>query len=790
MVKWIGASIFILVCAAAPAEAAEPRQYAIPAMPLDQALVRLGEQAGISVGGGDPRMRTAISRAVRGRMTLVQALRRMLSGTGFGYVFVDARTVRIVAVPIPAPKPPKPPKPAKAVKPIPKPRPPAPEKASPATSDPPPVEIIVTANKQNQPLSDYAGTVRVADIGAIGLSAEAGTSALVARIPELNSTNLGPGRNKIFIRGIADSSFNGPTQSTVGLYLGDLRLTYNAPEPDLRYYDVARVEILEGPQGTLYGAGALGGIIRIVPNAPDSDRFHARASGGYAMSSNGNDSHDVGGMLNIPLVPGNLAARIVGYKQIEGGYIDNVGLNQRDTNRTRVEGARATLEATPGNGWRIALSGVLQNIDTRDGQYAERGLAPLTHNATVAQPHDNDFRGGDFVIAKSWKNVEFLSSTGIIRHNLSERFDASSVSVGTVYDREEHIKMVVHETRLSSRGHGRSSWVAGISYVSNIDSMEQFLGEPTSPNSISAVRNEKEEIALFGEATLPLTDRLTVTAGSRLLRSKTAGEVIGTEIEPTRASWRVLPTFGFAWKPSDHFQTFARFHSGYRSGGVAVEPSGNIDRFSSDKIYTGEIGARFGDAQSSISGSVGASFAKWNDIQADLLNATGFPTTLNIGNGHVAGFQAELAWRPASSILIESAIFANRSGLDSPAIDLAGLRDVPLPNIPRYGARISGRWTYELSPAMRLQTDATLRYRSGSNVGTLPPLVLEQGEYVEADLGAVLDAGKWKLSLDMTNVFNAKENSFSFGNPFTASLGRDITPLRPRTVRIGVSLGF
>jgi outer membrane receptor protein involved in Fe transport len=72
----------------------------------------------------------------------------------------------------------------------------------------------------------------------------------------LFSTQLGPGRNKLFIRGVADSSFTGPTQATVGQYLGDVRLNYNAPDPDLNLYDIARVEVVEGPQGTLYGAGS------------------------------------------------------------------------------------------------------------------------------------------------------------------------------------------------------------------------------------------------------------------------------------------------------------------------------------------------------------------------------------------------------------------------------------------------------------------------------------------------------------------------------------------------------
>ncbi|WP_432490608.1 TonB-dependent receptor plug domain-containing protein, partial [Flavonifractor plautii] len=77
--------------------------------------------------------------------------------------------------------------------------------------------------------------------------------------------------NKLFIRGIADSSFSGPTQSPVGQYFGDMRTTYSGPDPDLKLVDMQSVEILEGPQGTLYGSGALGGIVLLRPSMPSFD---------------------------------------------------------------------------------------------------------------------------------------------------------------------------------------------------------------------------------------------------------------------------------------------------------------------------------------------------------------------------------------------------------------------------------------------------------------------------------------------------------------------------------------
>ncbi|MBS1240320.1 MAG: fyuA 14, partial [Proteobacteria bacterium] len=119
-------------------------------------------------------------------------------------------------------------------------------------------DIVVVGSKRDMLLADYPGDVEMIEGEDLTFGGAGGTDKITQRIPTVSSTHLGSGRNKLFIRGIADSSFTGPTQSTVGQYFGDLRLSYNAPDPDLRLTDLQRVEILEGPQGTLYGAGALG----------------------------------------------------------------------------------------------------------------------------------------------------------------------------------------------------------------------------------------------------------------------------------------------------------------------------------------------------------------------------------------------------------------------------------------------------------------------------------------------------------------------------------------------------
>lgn len=775
------------VCAS-PARAENRYDINIPTQRLDLALIALGGQARISIGGVDARLSIATSKSVRGRMSISHALKIMLHKTGFDFVAVDDHTVRIVA--------------AMAQR-----LPSAPTEASHPTStrpvqDQPVPDIIVTASKQQQSLDQYPGSVRMEMVGGIGMSENLGTDALVARLPALASTNLGPGRNKIFVQGIADSSFVGPTQSTVGLYLGELRLTYSAPEPDLRLYDIDTIEVIEGPQGTLYGAGALGGIVRIIPNAPATDAFQVFGSAGVSATKDGGSGFDVAGTINVPFLGDAAAIRATAYKQIEGGYIANGLTGAHNSNRSKIAGGRATLRVQPGNRWTVDIGGVLQNIGTRDGQYAERGLAPRTHNAQFTQPFDNDFKGLNLVIMKTWDHLSLVSSTGIVEHDLSERFDATDYLARPevlAYDESNRIRLITHETRVSHKSSNGATWVAGISVLNSIDKLERSLGPIDTPAMLASVRNTKSELALFGETTRPITQSISATFGARLAYARTIGEAlggVGPEFEPRRSEKRILPTVAISWKPRADLIAFLRYQTGFRSGGISI--SGNqinaAQRFDADEINTAELGFRFGDVGNSgssrFSGGLTGFFTIWKDIQADLIGNGGLPYTDNIGRGRIFGIEANATWRPTDNLTLDAALFLNDSALVAPALGFEDANEHRLPNIAKAGGRLSVGWEKPLSDALAFKFKGTLRYIGRSNLGTSAPLVLEQGEYAQVDMSTGLDFGKWRISLDATNLLNVTGNSFSYGNPFSVGLGRQITPVRPRTFRIAAQIGF
>lgn len=766
---------------------AQTMSFSVPAGSLSGAIARFGEQSGLTIGLADARLGSRRTAGIRGRFSPRAALRLLLSGTGASFEFINPRTVRIINA---APTPVKPVLRANRI---------VPPEPGPTDTG----EIVVTASKQAIPLDRYAGSVDVVDLDPDrnARSASRGTAAILARLPMLASTSLGPGRDKLFIRGVADSSFNGPTQATVGQYFGDVRLTYNAPDPDLNLYDMDRVEVLAGPQGTLYGTGALGGIIRLVPNMPDPSRWAGSSSVGLGATHKGGMSSDAAAMLNIPVVTDRIAVRAVGYRVIDAGYIDDPLRHQSNINRSTSYGGRLDLRYAPGEDWTFDLGGVVQNIASRDGQYTLRGQPDLTRMTLLAQPFDNDYRLAQLRIAKRWDDMELVSSTALVRHDVETRYDATIPSAGAqprLFDETIGISLISHETRLSGRRGGTDDWVAGVSVVHDIEQQRRRLGDPLDPVTITGVRNEVTEAALFAQYTVPITRHWGATIGGRLTYSSAVGQALDTKLpedmEPRRTAVRTSPSLALSWRPSNQLLMFVHYQEAARAGGLAVGPTSSpqtVQRFESDTLNMVESGFRFGrPGRDRFAASATLSYARWSDIQADLVDEAGLPFTVNIGNGRIIGLDTSMSWMPFPTLQFELSAFFNRSNLKDPAPAFAAADERELPNVAESGGRAAVTYRIALSPNTSLVLDGSLRYIGRSQLGIGPPIDVSQGKYLEGSFGGRLEHRRVGLSIDMSNLGDVRGNRFAFGNPFGLAARNQITPLRPRSIRIGLDAKF
>lgn len=799
--KMPGGALAALLVAAAPA-AAGTLTVALPAGSVGQQVMALGRVARISVVVPDPRLWARRVPSLPAGMHVEAALALIARHAGARVEAIGPNSWRLVVQPTTATT-------ARPLRPL-----------SARRSDLPPeknADIVVTASKRDTTRDHFAGQfARVAgrdlEFGGAG-----GTERLADRLTSVASTYLGAGRNKLFIRGIADSSFTGPTQATVGQYFGDLRLSYNAPDPDLRLADLAAVEVLEGPQGTLYGAGSLGGLIRLVPNAPDPSRFSGSATIGGSATTHGAPGADTQLVANIPVLLDRLAIRVVANASSEGGYIDKPLLGRTDVNRTRIEGGRAAAHLDIAAGWSVDLIGIGQRIRGADSQYADRDGRPLSRSAPVTEGFSADFGQGQIVLSGGFGDVRFRSTSGITAHDLMERYDATAPGEPVrLFAQANRTRMQANETRLwSSRADG-SGWLAGFSYVHNRTRLTRLYGAPDALLPTTGVVNGIAETTVYGEGSVRLLPGLLTTGGLRVTRSVLDGEgadiaqrVTLAQLATTaqRAQTIMLPSASALFELTPQVQMFLRYQQGFRPGGLAIEGD-FVRRFRNDRVATIETGLRSGrPGADRFDAALTLAHTSWRDIQADFIDGSGLPSTANIGDGELWTIEATAGARLTKALRIEGALSFNDSRIDEPSsarlFDLVGTlaadpavtraqlaaRLSQIPNIARITARAGAVYTQQLAGAKDIKIDGWVRYVGSSRLGVGPVLGQSQGSYLDSGVTARLGLGALGVTAGITNLADIRGNRFALGTPFTT--GRDqVTPLRPRTLRLGLDAAF
>lgn len=794
-----GGIVGIVMVASVPALAAERMPVDLPAGTVGTQVMALGRALRANITVPDAGLWRRPVPALRGRLSVEQALAAIARGSGARVEALGPGAWRLT---------PRLRTPARHVaRRSPKPLPPE------VSSD----DVVVTASKRDTTRDHFAGQVVQVAGADLELGGAGGTSKLADRMTAIASTYLGAGRNKLFIRGIADSSFTGPTQATVGQYFGDLRLSYNAPDPDLRLADLAAVEVLEGPQGTLYGAGSLGGLIRLVPNAPDATRAGGSVMLGGSTTTDGAPGVDAQAVLNVPIIADRLAIRLVADSASEGGYIDKPLLGRTDVNRTRIAGGRAALKADLGGGWTIEAIGIGQRIRGADSQYADRDGPPLTRLSPVTEGFSADFGQAQLVVSGRLGQVRFRSSSGITAHDLMERYDATPPG-GPVqlFAQANATRMQANETRAWHSAPDGSGWLVGLSYVHNRTRLTRLFGEPGQLVPRTGVVNTVEEATLYGEASLRLLPGLLTTGGLRVTRSVLdgAGEDLPAalsfqalarlrEVTARRAQTILLPSASALIDLTPGAQLFLRYQQGFRPGGLTIEGP-LVRRFRNDRVSTIEAGLRTGQpGRDRFDGSLTLAHTSWRDIQADFVDATGLPSTANIGDGLLWTIEALAGFRIAPGLRVEGAVSYNDSRIDEPSsaqvfalmdgqtADRAAIlaRLSQIPNIARFTGRTGLVYRRVLASGRDLRVDGWMRYVGASRLGVGPILGERQGEYLDSGMTARLGLGAFGLTAGITNLANVRGNRFALGTPFAT--GRDqVTPLHPRTLRIGLDTAF
>lgn len=777
---------FALCVMAAPA-AAQNVDISVPAGRLDEAAIALARQTGTSIiVSGDTASRRHVA-AIRGRMSVQKAITRLARSADMEAVRINSSSWRLVpAQPSARPRTVRRQRPRNDLPPLPQ------------QSQPEPNPIIVIASKRELRVDQIAGPVTVLEGVDLQLGGVGGSERIAQRASAVTSTYLGSGRNKLFIRGIADSSFTGPTQATVGQYLGDLRLSYNAPDPDLRLSDLERVEVLEGPQGTLYGAGSLGGIIRLVPRSPQLDETSLVSSGGGSIIQDGALGADFNLTANLPIVEEKAALRLTLDAASQGGYIDKPALDREDVNRNRILSGRLAAQVQLRPNWQVDVIALGQLTRARDSQYTDRVGEPLDSLAQVQEGSRSDYTHGQVAITGDFGDVKFRSSTGFSIQILEERYDATMPDNDEfVFVQNNNTRMFALETRIWRPMRDDFGWIAGLSVTRNRTRLSRLFERADEQSPSAGVVNTVFEITGYGEASTRLFDFLTVGGGLRATYTRLGGGgedvPIGfidllADVTERRTEIELLPSVSVIADIAPAMRVFGRYQEGFRPGGLAV--AGDfVQRFQSDRTATVEIGFGIGELDPSgptITGSL--SRTRWRDIQADFIDGLGLPSTANIGDGTVWTASLNGQWEVLPGLETRAGIAFNDSTVDEPSGFITE-NITRIPNIARWSGRAGLSWTHDLDDRTSLEADIWGSYVGRSRLGVGPELGQEQGDYFDSGATIRINKGSLGFSLSVFNIANVRGNRFALGTPF--SVGREQrTPLQPRTIRLGVDMQF
>ena len=405
-------------------------------------------------------------------------------------------------------------------------------------------EIVVTANKLGaQKLGDVPVSITAISEDQIYRSGMTSFADYARRVPGLGFQSLSAagdrddirGGRRVNLRGI-ESGYDGVP--TVAYYIDDAPI----PVMDPKLFDIERIEVLRGPQGTLYGANSMGGAIRLVMNKPHQNEFDYRGELSLASVTMGQESYSVNQMVNVPIIEDKLALRAVGYYRFEGGYIDNVfrdnpagtQLVKRDINDENSWGARVSAEFKPTANLTITPSVFRQKTRLKYGNEYTSSFEDLAvFNKRVPTPERNNFTLYSAEIRWTLGDWEVFSATSRFQSDFDSVEDSTDYyyqfGIITPTQIARNLQAIsserfTEELRVSYKS-GRFGGVLGGFYLDEDRFFEQdyprSYGDLSRPDFFYGTQaNTEEQLAFFGEGSFQFTDRLSLTAGLRWFRRR------------------------------------------------------------------------------------------------------------------------------------------------------------------------------------------------------------------------------------------------------------------------------
>lgn len=337
--------------------------------------------------------------------------------------------------------------------------------------------IIVTAGKREQLLKDVSGSISALNEDDLRNLQAQSLSDYITRVPGVVFNDYQPGVSEVVIRGVASTTYHEANQATTGYYINEIPLTepgFPLVIPDVDTFDLKRVEVLRGPQGTLFGSSSLGGAINYVVNTADASGFDAGFEGSLASTRRAGElSYGAKAMVNVPIIEDQLAVRLVAFQRFDAGYLDNTGTGIDGSNDLRVRGLRGSLVWTPTDKTTLSVLSMYQEYDLDDQTYVLFGPPETFERSTnVPEYQDTDFMLHSLTINQEFDFATLTAVGSYTEKNSDLAFDDSiflgydartgtpQLSSSTGKSKTEYL-----EVRLASAGNSPFGWLIGGNYT-------------------------------------------------------------------------------------------------------------------------------------------------------------------------------------------------------------------------------------------------------------------------------------------------------------------------------------
>ena len=691
-----------------------------------------------------------------------------------------------------------------------------------------PEEIVVTAQKRTELLKDVPSSITAVTANSLQQVMATKLDDYVARIPGLIVSQAG-GANaatQLTIRGLTTGAGGNPT---VGVYIDESPFGGSSgvggyTVPDLDPQDLARVEVLRGPQGTLYGAGSLGGLLKYVTADPDPKRFTGRVQVDGSAVDGGGKGYGMRGSVNMPLGE-ELALRVSGYNRRDPGYVDNVLTGAKNINHTRFYGGRAAL-GWQNDTWKVRASALYQHYSG--------SAAIVDYDSANFQPEYGDLKQSrangttnvrqnigaySLLVEGDLGFATLTSASSYNRQSMLFHLDYSTIlspifapafgipTLGFKNETPILVKKYTQEVRLASPASDTLSWQIGAFYTHEtqdvgalVDPIDSLTGAAIAglPVIGAGVSDTKfREVAAFGDATWHVDPAFDVTVGLRYSRNRQrntasfSGLIFPASTITVRSRDDALT---FLINPSYHLDentmVYARVASGYRPGGPNTVSPTLPQSYGPDKVVNYELGLKSELLDRRLSLELSGFWIDWKDIQIQRVDALGS----YIANGPSAvskGLEATASIRPARGIELYGNITYTDAHLtrDLPPGSALAISGDRLPLNAKWAGAVGASYTVPLVDDWKGSLGVDWRH-VGWRAGAFPnpgQVRFHLPAYDTVNLRAGINDDRWSFTAFVKNLNDVR------GRSTDVNLGVGLTSvsvIQPRTFGLSAAAKF